>query len=91
MAWFLSRDCTETGRILLTGGGRLSSVIFAETGEIFDPTLRAEDVGARIGQVLDESTLYPVHNQAEAGARYFRHMPWTAGAAPDFGPDVERG
>jgi len=91
MAWFLCRDCTETGRILLTGGGRLSSLIFAETGEIFDPTLSAETVGAQIHKVLDESALAPVHNQAEAGARYFRHMPWTAGDAPDFGPDVERG
>ncbi|SCW59928.1 NAD(P)-dependent dehydrogenase, short-chain alcohol dehydrogenase family [Sphingobium faniae] len=91
MAWFLSRDCTETGRILLTGGGRLSSLVFAETGEIFDPAIRAETVGARMGEVLDESGLAPVHNQAEAGARYFRHMPWTAGDAPDFGPDVKMG
>lgn len=91
MAWFLSKDCTETGRILLTGGGRLSSLIFAETGEIFDPAIKAETVGARIAAVLNEAELTPVHNQAEAGARYFRHMPWTAGAAPDFGPDVERG
>ena len=91
MAWFLSRACTETGRILLTGGGRLSSVIFAETGEVFDPGITAEIVGRRIGEALDESVLTPVHNQAEAGARYFRHLPWTAGARPDFGPDVERG
>lgn len=91
MAWFLSRDCTETGRILLTGGGRLSSLIFAETSEIFDPEISAETVGARLGDVLDESALAPVHNQAEAGARYFRHMPWTAGDAPDFGPELERG
>jgi len=91
MAWFLSRDCSETGRMLLTGGGRLSSLVFAETGEIFDPAINAETVAARIAEVRDESALTPVHNQAEAGARYFRHLPWTAGAAPDFGPDVERG
>lgn len=91
MAWFLSRDCTETGRILLTGGGRLSSLIFAETGEIFDPEISAERVAQRIGEIGDESLLAPVHNQAEAGARYFRHLPWTAAETPDFGPDVERG
>lgn len=91
MSWFLSRDCSETGRIMLTGGGRLSSVVFAETGELFDPDITAESVAARIGEALDESRLVPVHTQAEAGARYFRHLPWTAGAGPDFGPDVERG
>lgn len=91
MAWFLSPDCTETGRILLTGGGRLSSLIFAETGEIFDPEISAERVAQRIGEIGDESLLAPVHNQAEAGARYFRHLPWTAAETPDFGPDVERG
>ncbi|KEQ53221.1 SDR family NAD(P)-dependent oxidoreductase [Sphingobium chlorophenolicum] len=91
MAWFLSRDCTRTGRILLTGGGRLSSLIYAETGEIFDPEISAEKVGRRIEEIWDETTLAPVHNQAEAGARYFRHLPWTAADTPDFGPDVERG
>lgn len=88
MTWFLSRDCTETGRILLTGGGRLSSLIFAETGEIFDPMISAEIVAQKIGQVLDEAVLAPVHNQAEAGARYFRHLAWTANAGPEYGPDV---
>jgi len=91
MAWFLSPACTETGRILLTGGGRLSSLIFAETGEMFDRSIQAETVGERIREVLDETTLTPVHTQAEAGARYFRHMPWKADQAPDFGPDVRRG
>ena len=91
MAWFLSPVCTETGRILLTGGGRLSSLIFAETGEMFDRSIQAETVGERIREVLDETTLTPVHTQAEAGARYFRHMPWKADQAPDFGPDVRRG
>jgi len=91
MAWFLSRDCAATGRILLTGGGRLSSLIFAETAEIFDPEISAERVAQRIGEIWDENPLTPVHNQAEAGARYFRHLPWTAAATPDFGPDVERG
>lgn len=88
MAWFLSRDCTETGRILLTGGGRLSSLIFAETGEIFDRDIAPEHVGQHIDEVLNEAKLAPVHNQAEAGARYFRHLPWTAGDGPDFGPDL---
>jgi NAD(P)-dependent dehydrogenase (short-subunit alcohol dehydrogenase family) len=91
MAWFLSSACDQSGRLLLTGGGRLSSLIFAETGEIFDPGITAETVGDRVSEVLDETRLSPVHSQAEAGARYFRHMPWTAGAGPDFGPDVERG
>ena len=91
MAWFLSRGCTETGRVLLTGGGRLSSLVFAETGEMFDPAITAEAVSARFAEALDETDLTVVHNQAEAGARYFRHMPWTAEAVADFGPDVERG
>lgn len=91
MAWFLSAQCTESGRILLTGGGRLSSLVYAETAEIVDPAISAETVGARIGEVLDESALVPVHTQAEAGARYFRHFAWTAGVPADFGPDVERG
>ncbi|ATI80711.1 SDR family NAD(P)-dependent oxidoreductase [Sphingobium yanoikuyae] len=91
MAWFLSAASTETGRILLTGGGRLSSLIFAETGEIFDPALHAEQVALRFPEAFDESKLTPVHNQAEAGAQYFRHLPWTAGQNPDFGPGVERG
>ncbi|MGF7150178.1 NAD(P)-dependent dehydrogenase (short-subunit alcohol dehydrogenase family) [Sphingomonas zeicaulis] len=91
MAWFVSRECTEAGRILLAGGGRLSSLIFAETGEVFDPGLCAEQVGRRIADVLDEGGLTPVHTQAEAGARYFRHLPWTAGGAPDFGPKVDGG
>ncbi|PJG46064.1 short-chain dehydrogenase [Sphingobium sp. LB126] len=91
MVWFLSRDCKETGRILLTGGGRLSNLIFAETGEIFDPRINAEKVGECVAEIWDETMLAPVHNQAEAGARYFRHLPWTATDAPDFGPDVERG
>ena len=91
MAWFLSRDCTVTGRILLTGGGRLSSLIFAETGEVFQPGLDAGDIPALLNDVLDESALRPVHSQAEAGVQYFRHMSWTADAGPDFGPDVERG
>ncbi|WP_313808801.1 SDR family NAD(P)-dependent oxidoreductase [Sphingobium sp.] len=75
MIWFLSRDSMETGRILLTGGGRLTSLTFVETGEIFDPAIDAETVGARIGEVLDESSLTIVHNQAEASARYLRYMP----------------
>lgn len=91
MTWFLSRNCTATGRILLAGGGRLSSLIFAETGEIFDRAINADLVARNISTIFDEATLTPVHNQAEAGARYFRHLPWTAGDAPDFGPDVERG
>lgn len=91
MTWFLSDACTESGRILLTGGGRLSSLVFAETGEILDRAITAEVVGERISEVLDESALTPVHTQAEAGARYFSHFPWTAGAPADFGPDVERG
>ncbi|HZV09761.1 MAG TPA: SDR family NAD(P)-dependent oxidoreductase, partial [Novosphingobium sp.] len=91
MAWFLSRACTESGRILLAGGGRLSSLVFAETGEIFTPALAAEDVAARIAEVTDERVLSPVHSQAEAGARYFRHLPWTGESAADFGPDVPRG
>jgi len=91
MAWFLSRDSDQTSRILLAGGGRLSSLIFAETGEVFDRGLTAETVAARWPEALDERVLTPVHNQAEAGARYFAHLPWTAGATPDFGPDVERG
>lgn len=91
IVWFLGSGCTETGRILLTGGGRLSSLVFAETGEIFDPALDAAQVADRIREVLDETSLTPVHNQAEAGAQYFRHLPWTAGQRPDFGPDMERG
>lgn len=91
MVWFLSRGCQETGRILVTGGGRLSSLVFAETGEIFEPGLDAETVAARAGSIFEAGDLAIVRNQAEAGARYFRHLPWTAGAAADFGPDVERG
>ena len=91
MAWFLSRDCSESGRILVTGGGRLSSMVFSETGELFDRAISAEIVASRVAEALDETALVPVHTQAEAGARYFRHLPWTAGARPDFGPDVERG
>ena len=84
MAWFLSRACTVTGRTLLTGGGRLSSLVLAETGAFVDPAISAEVVDARIAEVLDESALTPVHTQAEAGARYFAHFPWTAGDRPNF-------
>lgn len=91
MAWFLSSDCTESGRILLAVGGRLSSLVLAEAGEIFDPAIDAEMVAARVAEALDETILTPVHTQAEAGARYFRHLPWAAADRPDFGPDVERG
>jgi NAD(P)-dependent dehydrogenase (short-subunit alcohol dehydrogenase family) len=91
MAWFLSRDCTESGRILLSGGGRLSSLVMAETGEIFDPALKAERIAEGLPIIFDEARLTVVHDQAEAGARYFKHFPWTAGAQADFGPDVERG
>ena len=91
MSWFLSRDCTETGRILLTGGGRLSSLVMAETGEICDPAIDAERVAAALPDIFDEKRLTVVHSQAEAGARYFGHFPWTGGTAADFGPDLERG
>ena len=91
MSWFLSRNCNESGRILLTGGGRLSSLVMAETGEICDPAVSAETVANRLPAILDEARLTVVHNQAEAGARYFEHFPWTAEARADFGPDVERG
>ena len=91
MAWFLSRDCIESGRILVTGGGRLSSLVMAETGEICDPAISAEDIADKLPAVFDEARLTVVRNQAEAGARYFMHFPWTAGAGADFGPDVERG
>lgn len=91
MAWFLSRDCTMSGRIWLTGGGRLSSLVMAETGEVCDPDLDAERVAGVLDRIIDESRLTVVHDQAEAGARYFEHFPWTATAGPDFGPDVERG
>ena len=91
MVWFLSSGCTESGRILLTGGGRLSTLVFAETGEIFDPALAPETVAERFGEAADETILVPVHTQADAGRRYFRHLPWTQSRGPDFGPDVERG
>jgi len=91
MSWFLSRDCTQSGHILATGGGRLARLVFAEAGEIFDPQLDAEEVGRRIDALLDESAPMIVHDQAEAGARYFRFFPWTAEGSADFGPDVERG
>lgn len=90
MIWFLSRDCTHSGRILATGGGRLAQLLFTEAGEIFDPAISAETVARRIDALLDEGSCSIVHDQAEAGARYFRFFPWTAGASPDFGPDVER-
>jgi len=91
MAWFLSRDCTVSGRILLTGGGRLSSLVFAETGELFDAGLDAEAVAAGHAAALDTAALTVTPDQAAAGARYFRFFPWEAAAAPDFGPDVARG
>lgn len=91
MSWFLSRDCTETGRILLTGGGRLSSLVMAETGDICDPAIDAERIAAALPFIFDETRLTVVHSQAEAGARYFAHFPWTGETAADFGPDIERG
>ncbi|ATE63935.1 SDR family NAD(P)-dependent oxidoreductase [Rhizorhabdus dicambivorans] len=91
MAWFLSRDCSESGRIWLTGGGRLSSLVMAETGEVCEPGLDAERIAAHLPAILDESRLSVVHNQAEAGARYFAHFPWNAESQADFGPDMERG
>lgn len=89
MAWFLSRDCMETGRILLAGGGRLSSLVMAETGEIFDRALDAEIVAQQHAEVFDESRLTVTHDQAEAASRYFAWLPWTAEVAADFGPEVE--
>jgi NAD(P)-dependent dehydrogenase (short-subunit alcohol dehydrogenase family) len=91
MAWFLSRDCTMTGRVWLTGGGRLSSLVMAETGEICDPAISAEAIAGAMPAIADETRLTVVHNQAEAGARYFAHFPWTGRAKADFGPEVERG
>jgi hypothetical protein len=90
MAWFLSRESDLSGRILLTGGGRLSSLVFAETAELFDRGLDAETVAAGGDVIFDESQLTVIANQAEAGARYFAHLPWTAGIEPDFGPEIER-
>lgn len=89
MAWFVSGDCSETGRILLAGGGRLSSLVMAEAGEIFDPALDAEMVAQRYPAIFDEGRLVVTHDQAEAAGRYFTHMPWTADVTADFSPDVE--
>jgi NAD(P)-dependent dehydrogenase (short-subunit alcohol dehydrogenase family) len=90
-AWFLSRACTVSGRVLIAGGGRLSSLVFAETGELFDPAIDAEQVAGAIGMVLDESSLAVTHDQATAGARYMRMLPWEEGDGPDFGADMTRG
>jgi NAD(P)-dependent dehydrogenase (short-subunit alcohol dehydrogenase family) len=90
MAWFLSDECDVTGKILLTGGGRLSSLIFAETGELVDRELGPETVRSRFAEVLSETVLTPTPSQAAAGARYMRHFPWEGEEAPDFGPDAMR-
>ena len=91
MAWFLSADSDVTGRVLLTGGGRLASLVFAEAGEILDVDLEAERVARDNAQVFDVTTLTVVNTQAGAGARYFRYFPWEDERAPDFGPDVACG
>ena len=90
MAWFLSRESQVSGRILLTGGGRLSSLVFAETDELFEPRLDAEMVASHADDLFGEESLTVTHNQAEAAARYFEHLPWTAGVRADFGPGVPR-
>jgi NAD(P)-dependent dehydrogenase (short-subunit alcohol dehydrogenase family) len=90
MAWFLSEGCEVTGKVLLTGGGRLSSLVFAETGELFDPALDAETVRDRHAEALSEAQLTPTPTQAAAGARYLRHLPFESGAGPDFTPDAMR-
>lgn len=91
MMWFLSADCDISGRILLAGGGRLSSMVFAETGELFDLDLDAERVAKDHKIALDPSELTVTANQAEAGVRYFRFLPWEEEGGPIFGADVERG
>ena len=91
MAWFLSEESDVTGKILLTGGGRLSSLLFAEAGEVFDRNLDAETVRLRYAEALSEAVLTPVADQAAAGARYMRFLPWEGEAAPDFGPEVAHG
>ena len=82
MAFFLSEESDVTGKILLTGAGRLASAVFAEAGEVFDRDLDAEAVRTRHGEVFSETVLTPTPNQAAASSRYMRFMPREVAAAP---------
>jgi hypothetical protein len=77
VAYLASIECTLTGEILSTGGGRVSRLFIGATPGICDPQLSVEGVRDSINEILDESGyVVPTSTTGETAlfVRYLRSL-----------------
>lgn len=81
-AYFLSRDSSVTGRIIVMGGGRVARVAFAENRGIVDTQISAERLSGRLTEIDNMSECKIDESNNDAMRVYADVFPFAGGGAP---------
>lgn len=55
VGWLSHEDCSVSGELMVAIGGRMARAYVAESEGVYQPEWTMEEVGARIGEIRDES------------------------------------
>ncbi|MGE0384945.1 MAG: SDR family NAD(P)-dependent oxidoreductase [Gammaproteobacteria bacterium] len=87
MAWFLSRECTVTGHLLVTGGGRLARLAFAENRGALCKDISPEWVSEHWREALDMADAAVYFEQQDEMRNHMGMFEWRDDGAPALALD----
>lgn len=70
LLWFVAEQCDVSGIAVMTGGGRIARVGFADATPIFDEDIAPEKMGAYVADIIEPRGLRLLQSQREASSRY---------------------
>lgn len=75
LLWFVAEQCDVSGIAVMTGGGRIARIGFADAAPIFDDDIAPEKMGTYMADILEPRGLRLLQSQREASSRYVELFP----------------
>lgn len=75
LLWFVAEQCDLSGIAVMTGGGRIARIGFADAQPVFDSTIEPEKMASIKAAIAEPQGLRMLNSQAEASRRYVELFP----------------
>lgn len=75
LLWFVAEQCDISGIAVMTGGGRIARIGFADAEPILDKDIAPEKVGSYMAGIVEPRGLRLLNSQREASSRYVELFP----------------
>ena len=75
LLWFVAEQCDVSGIAVMTGGGRIARIGFADAAPIFDADIAPEKMATYRADLVEPQGLRLLRSQREASSRYVELFP----------------